>query len=273
MRRCLYILASCAVFACSGDDATSELDATIADMTEVDTSAVEAPVGAACGNLDGRPEWPTYANLWVGNLGGEQAQFIWWNGPGSGYDLEGWMLEDEIVAFGLFPIKACEPVATVTIPMWTFIRSDLEPDTHYRFRVEALDQAGRWSTDGPEVVFKTECATFWEDFCPPTWPEGAVMTARRVGPVGDGTLELTWTAAYDNQDEIWYRLFLDGAIVDPQGGVAITEYTVQRRNTYRVSGLVPGEQYRFEVVVRDNMGSSGINWVTGPTLDIQFGAD
>lgn len=229
---------------------------------------VEAPVGEACRGLEGRPRWPWQARL-SASVGTDHAQFDWWNGGFSGYDREAWMVEDQIVAFGLFAEETCEPVDTVSSPQWTLIHLGLEPDTHYGFRVEALDEQGRWSSDGPEVSFKTECVTYWDDYCPPTWPAGAMMAATRVG---EDTRELTWTAATDNQDEIWYRLLADGQIVDPQNGIPITDYTSER-NTHRVTGLVPGVQYRFEVLARDNKGPTGPTWVPGPTLEVLFMAE
>lgn len=271
MRPFPALLAACVFCACGGDDSASEPDtgdlldsSDLSDLAHDAEVEVEAPVGEACRGLEGRPQWPWQARL-SATAGPDQAQFVWWDG-GFTYDLEAWMSEDRVVVFGLFAEETCEPAMTVSMPMWTFIHTTLEPDTHYRFRVEALDEQGRWSNDGPEVSFKTECASYWDDYCPPTWPAGAVMAATRVG---DDTLELTWTAATDNQDEIWYRLLADGEIVDPQSNIPTSEFTT-RTHTHRVSGLVPGVQYRFEVLARDNKGPSGPTWVAGPTLEVLF---
>jgi hypothetical protein len=268
MRNIPTLLASCVLLACAGDEGrTPDTDRDLEDLGEVSLDVepeVEVSVGVGCLGLEGRPEWPWPLRLRA-SVGSTHAQFDWWDG-GFTYDLEAWMDENRIVGFGLFAAEACEPTMTVTMPQWTFVLGTLEPDTHYRFRVEALDEEGRWSNDGPEVAFKTECATYWEDFCPPTWPTGATMAGTYVG---DDSLDLTWTAANDNQDEVWYRLLADGQIVDPQNTIPMTDYTT-RTPTHRVTGLTPGIQYRFEVLARDNKGPAGPTWVPGPKLDVLF---
>jgi len=131
---------------------------------------------------------------------------------------------------------------------WDFVVTDLTPDTEYTFKVEAGDEAGHWSDDGPTVTLTTP-----EIADAPSWPVGSRLMASNTG---ETTLTLTWTEAVDD-DLTAYQIYRGSDLLDTVAGDVLT---------YDVTGLSPSESYKFKV----EAGDADENWTTdGPHVWVQ----
>ncbi|MEA1887634.1 MAG: choice-of-anchor D domain-containing protein [Bacteroidota bacterium] len=109
----------------------------------------------------------------------------------------------------------------------------LAPDSTYEFKVEAGDESGNWSSDGPSEDFTTKADN------PPEWPVNSQLTADTI----EGTrLTLHWPEAIDDWGIEFYMIFQNGSLADSIAGDMI-EYTVK--------GLTPTETYTFAIEARD----------------------
>ena len=126
----------------------------------------------------------------------------------------------------------------------TYTFSDLDVNREYKFKVEAGDAAGNWSTDGPEAVVKTA-----QDTTPPSWPEGSELLCTRITPT---SAVLTWPAAADEYQVMGYRLF------NYKGNQLIDTIEIND-TTYMVTDLDPSAEYTFKVEALDEAG----NWSKG----------
>lgn len=237
----------------NSEDAVSDgppLAHDILDQTAPDTGTDEEP-----------PVWSDYAYLRAGGVGPSTLQ-LWWVHDGTQPVVD----NVAVVAFsiyqdGLFIGEIQENEGS------GFIAKDLQPDTNYLFQVQAGDAAGNWTTDGPSLEVKTECPTYWEDKCPVSWPQDAVMTSV---PTSDTSVLLSWTPAYDNMEVRSYRVLQDGECLCIDQGVPQANHTVEGDVTeYEVTGLKHGETYHFQISARDDVGiEHGGSWVLGPELEI-----
>lgn len=126
----------------------------------------------------------------------------------------------------------------------TYTFTDLIVDREYKFKVEAGDAAGNWSTNGPEAAIKTA-----QDTTPPSWSEGSELLCSRITPT---SVALTWPVAEDEYQVMGYRLF------KYKGNQLID--TIDINDTaYTVSELDPSAEYTFKVEAVDEAG----NWSKG----------
>lgn len=242
------------------DDSLPPLDVPDTTTDSADSESEASVTG--CPVQDG-PLWPNDSYLHAGNIGPEQVRFEWRLGWGPFYP-DDWGVTEDVRGYGVFLGNSCDPLATTVVDSAQIVLTNLTPDTSYVFRVEAVDGRGRWSSNGPSTRVRTECASYWSDYCPVEWPADATLTATQDGP---DAVMLSWTPATDNLGIVFYRLYKDDQVVDPCCNVPSTEYTTERNVTsYRVAGLVAGTEYHFEVWARDDKGPVTVNWRTGPTL-------
>ncbi|MFB9330016.1 fibronectin type III domain-containing protein [Paenibacillus aurantiacus] len=118
-----------------------------------------------------------------------------------------------------------------------------------RYKVEAGNVAGNWSTDGPSVEFVTSP----RDTVNPTWPAGSKATSGGTTTV---IALISWTPATDNVGVTGYRI-LDGTTV-------VAEVDGNTR-TKGITGLNSNRTYTFKVEARDAAG----NWSTdGPSVTV-----
>ncbi len=176
------------------------------------------------------PTW-TGASLTAGNITGTRIDLSWdaaTNAKGTIYY--------KILQDGL-PVKEIENMTQVQI-------TGLSPETPYTFKIEAGDEAGNWSSDGPSTQATTLSDT------PPIWT-GSILTASDVQGV---RMSLTWSGASDDHDpELTYRIFINGTM----------EAEVFGTTTYTLAGLDPATSYTLKV----EAGDEADQWtVDGPQL-------
>ncbi len=93
-----------------------------------------------------------------------------------------------------------EPV-TVAGDVYGWHVVGLKPATSYTFKIEAGDQAGNWSVNGPAVSVVTPPAA---DVIPPVWPVGSKL---EVTGVTSTEALLSWTEAEDESGIAGYRIY------------------------------------------------------------------
>ncbi|MGW8315303.1 MAG: fibronectin type III domain-containing protein [Bacteroidales bacterium] len=125
----------------------------------------------------------------------------------------------------------------------------LEPGTRYCLLVTSLDLAGNESDAGPVLC----TTTYTEDLVAPTPPD--LVEAPLVS---DLAMKLTWSGATDGETEIrGYRLYLDGALYNPDELIYGEEWTV--------TGLLPETTYMISVEAVD----AGLN-VSEKSEEVSF---
>lgn len=262
------------VCACSTDpielgdsDATPDTPSEALDVDETDVRSDSTISGCP---FDDGPLWSYFATLHEGNVGPQQVALEWRQNEGGPFYPSDWAATEDVQGFGVFLGNECEPRVVSGAGVSQILLTNLVPDTSYVFRVEAVDGHGRWSSNGPSTHVRTECATYWDDYCPVQWPSNATILATQDG--ADAVI-LTWTPATDNLGIVFYRLYQDDIVVDPTGGIPSSEYTTERNVTsYRVNGLSNGREYLFSVWARDEKGPGTPHWRTGPSVRFTLNA-
>ncbi|MDT8858875.1 fibronectin type III domain-containing protein [Alkalihalobacillus sp. MEB130] len=129
-------------------------------------------------------------------------------------------------------------LATVPASQQSFTVKKLAPFQTYRFRVEAGDEAGNWSSKSVKLSVKTT------DITPPKWPKNSQLTATNTKQT---SLTLNWTPATDNAAVSHYRIY--------QGDDLLTTVSGSKQS-FTVKNLSPFQSYRFRVEAGDKAG----NW-------------
>ncbi len=213
------------------------------------------------------PVWAEYVYLKASNVGPTHMKLVWGHeeehGTPPATDAVG------VTTFAIHQDGVVVGEVEIDDP-WSFYPDGIQPDTVYLFQIQAGDAAGNWSSDGPSKEVKTECATYWEDKCPVSWPADATLVAE---PTSDTSVLLSWTPAYDNQEVRWYRVLKDGECLCQDFGVPESNYTVEGDVTeYEVTGLQPGVIYQFQISARDSVGieHGGGGWILGPEAEVSL---
>lgn len=121
-----------------------------------------------------------------------------------------------------------------TANLW-FVDRGLWPETRYRYKVIATDDAGNKSVRSAIVKPKTKA-----DKIPPTKPKNLRVDKARK------SLTLRWGAATDNVAVAHYVIRVDGETIDTTPG-----------SPYTISGLAPGTKYHVAVRAVDPFGNRG----------------
>jgi chitodextrinase len=127
-----------------------------------------------------------------------------------------------------------------------FIVKELKAAGTYVYTVQATDEAGNMSTNGPTATVNMQ------DQTAPTWPEGADLLASNVTP---NTLTLAWTPANDDVSVTAYHVHQDGEEV----AVVATTHTA-------IQSLGPWTDYTFTVWAKDGAGNLSKQ---GPSLSLK----
>ena len=123
----------------------------------------------------------------------------------------------------------------------TFNLTGLTAGKTYSIKIEAGDEDGNWSTDGPHVYLTT-----LETKSNPYWTN-STLTAKNIS---QSSLTLTWSGAKDNVAVTNYKVFKN-----------ITFIKSLADTTIEITGLQPDTYYNFQVEAGDASG----NWSTnGP---------
>ncbi|WP_116188363.1 S-layer homology domain-containing protein [Paenibacillus taihuensis] len=134
-------------------------------------------------------------------------------------------------------------IATVPASVTDYELAGLTANTAYDFKVEAKDEAGNWSTNGPTAHALT-LQQQNEDLAAPAWEDGAALTASAVTQT---SVQLQWSEAADDTGVEAYRVYRDGRLLSTVAGDT---------RQYPVTGLSAGSTYSFKVEAGDAAG----NW-------------
>ena len=189
------------------------------------------------------PTWPEESTLTASDI------------TSSGVSLAWSMAGDDtgVVSYRIY--RNSEVIATVAATVMSYQATELTSGTEYTFRVEAGDEAGNWSTDGPSTVITTSPAP--ADTTAPSWPEGSSLNASNVTTSG---ITLTWTAAEDETGVTGYKIYRGSEELATVNGEVLT---------YQVTGLASGTRYDFRIEAGDEAG----NWSSnGPTASASTNA-
>src|SRR5262249_48797706 len=179
------------------------------------------------------PTWPADASLMAAVTG--NAATLTWTAAADNVAVAGYRLfQDAQVVAETDPGTLSAQVAS------------LSPNIVHSFQVQAFDRASNVSTDGPTVTVRI-------DTLPPSWPNGAVLTATRIDP---STVALAWSTANDDVLVAGYRLFQNG---QPSTDVGAGTHT------FTVAALDPSAAYTFQVQAFDAAGNVSTD---GPRVDV-----
>ncbi|MFC4099741.1 fibronectin type III domain-containing protein [Paenibacillus xanthanilyticus] len=143
-------------------------------------------------------------------------------------------------------------IAETTADVRTLAVTALTPNSTYSFKVEAGDQAGNWTVNGPSVNVKT-IPEPGVDATAPTWPAGSKATSGGTTTV---IALISWTPATDNVGVTGYRIMNGTNVVAEVDG---------NTRTKGITGLNTNRTYTFKVEARDAAG----NWSTdGPSVTV-----
>lgn len=146
-------------------------------------------------------------------------------------------------------IKDSAVLESVTGSVYQYVVTGLSPATEYHFKVEAGNEAGKWSADGPSLVVKTAA---YEDLEAPSWPENSKLEYSNLTQT---QLTLTWTSAEDNIGVDKYKIIWSNGEKEVNGNTT----------TVDITGLQSGTTYTFTVESGDAAG----NWSTdGPSVTV-----
>ncbi len=115
----------------------------------------------------------------------------------------------------------------------------LTGDTTYIFKVEAGDEAGNWTDNGPSLSVTTSL-----DGTAPNWENASITVSNLLAD----RLTLEWTPAIDQFGVVGYQIFQDSNLIG----------TVNDANTYNynVTGLQPTTEYTFKIEAFDEAGNT-----------------
>jgi RHS repeat-associated protein len=119
-------------------------------------------------------------------------------------------------------------IDTTTQTTWS--DSGLSPNTNFKYRVKAFDEAGNISASSEEISVETVV-----DNIAPSAPSNLVMTA-----CTGSTVTLGWSASSDNIKVVGYEIYRDGVKV---GTAPVTGFTD--------TGLSAGKTYKYTVRAYD----------------------
>jgi beta propeller repeat protein len=125
--------------------------------------------------------------------------------------------------------------------------TELSPATQYKFKIEAGDETGNWSTNGPEKSFSTLPDN------EPTWPDNELNFEGKT----ETRITLKWSEAIDDFGIEFYKIFVDDVAVDSVGTDTLH---------YHLKNLKAGKYYRFIVRAVDAAGQPVSSKELGQTM-------
>ncbi len=206
-----------------------------------DTPVIENTADKDCpGQGDTQaPTWPDDAELTADTITLDSLSLSWT--PAT----------DNVAVTNYQIYKDGELLATVDATVQSYDVADLEPGTEYEFSVQAGDEAGNWSSDGPTLVVSTLSDTA------PSWPIDAELTFENLT---ETSLTLRWDQASDDLGVVGYRIYQDDYPEDILLGQVDPETL-----SFDVSGLAPYNSYCFYV----SAGDAADQWTKGPRVCLE----
>ena len=174
------------------------------------------------------PSWPQNSTLTASNV------------TDTGLTLTWTAANDDTAVTAYRIYKGTDLLVTSTGNALTYVLTGITP-VGCTFKVEAGDEDGNWSTDGPSMTAETAA---------PTWPQGSALAA---SDMTEDSVTLTWTPAQDSDKVIGYRIYEGAKLLATSTGNALT---------YVLNGITPvGSTFKVEA------GNASGNWSTdGPWL-------
>ncbi|MFD2383528.1 fibronectin type III domain-containing protein, partial [Paenibacillus xanthanilyticus] len=177
-----------------------------------------------------KPNWPAGSHAIVTGLTAGSVS-LEWTAALDNEAVTGYRITSGTAAVGETPDGATRA--------WTV--TGLTPKTDYELKIEARDEAGNWSTNGPTVWIRT---TGEADALAPTWPEGSEASAETVTAT---SAVLKWTAATDNVAVAGYRIKQGETVLAETNGPTMTR---------TLTNLQPATDYALTIEAVDAAG----NW-------------
>ncbi|MCF7805299.1 MAG: fibronectin type III domain-containing protein [Candidatus Marinimicrobia bacterium] len=130
-----------------------------------------------------------------------------------------------------------------TYEIWYQV-SGLTGGTEYTFRIEAMDQAGNWTEDGPSVT------VVYDQNSPPSWPAGSTVSVDSVGTTG---IMIHWDPATDNHSIQQYEIYTNGRYSAPTYApnmvypppTEIELDNLEPLTTYKIAVIAMDENYLY----------------------------
>ena len=152
-----------------------------------------------------------------------------------------------VTAYRVYKNGVLETTTTDTLVNIT----GLTAATPYLFKIEAVDGAGNWSTDGPSTIVTTSEQEVVTDITAPTWAQGSTVSGSAITATG---LTLSWTPADNNEAVTAYRIYKNGVLEATTTGTSVN-----------ITGLTAATSYLFKIEAGDGAG----NWSNdGPNTTI-----
>ena len=187
------------------------------------------------------PTWPQASTVTASNLGVNAVTLNWTPA------------EDDtgVTAYEIY--RGTDKIGTVAGNINSYEVMNLNAGTEYTFSVQAGDEAGNISTDGPAVTVSTLPDNGQADTTAPTWPQASTVTASAIGI---NAVTLNWTPAEDDTGVTVYEIYSQNGIIGTAAG---------NINRYDVINLNASTEYTFTVQAGDQAGNVSTD---GPTVTL-----
>ena len=153
-----------------------------------------------------------------------------------------WSLANDDVGVTQYQVyRDHQLISQLDAPIQTYVVDDLIEGVEYLFRIEALDEAGNRSNNGPMR------ALVIQDRTPPTWSADARVWGTNLM---EQQLRLNWDQPVDQVGVTLYRI--------NQSGVEVALIRPPQRWVV-LEGLRPFTAYDFEVVAEDTVGNRSVS--------------
>ena len=169
------------------------------------------------------PTWGAGKSLSTGVVEGVKMELIW-DGASDASGVTGYRIF-KVLPGNVELLKEIEAVNSCYV-------TGLSPSTPYTFRIEAGDETGNWSTDGPEETFNTanDNEPYWNDL----YLDFSLRTETNI--------TLNWHEAGDDFGIKYYRIMEDGEELCRVGKDTLK---------CRIKGLTASNTYNFTVEAGD----------------------
>ncbi len=161
-------------------------------------------IGDAC-ELDRQPPtWPSGSTLNASNITSTSVN-LYWVAATDNVGVSGYRLFANSNPLLELANDICSYSWLAGKYVCSYTLENLTPRTQYTFKVEAFDNEGNLSSNGPSVTITTPSN-------PPQWPEGVEL---RPENITDVSLTLVWSpGAIDDEGVTGYRIYRRGTLID-----------------------------------------------------------
>ena len=185
------------------------------------------------------PTWPDGSKIVADNILADNLDLSWTEA------------QDNLAVTGYRVLKNGELVVEVNATTRSCHITGLTPETNYVFKVEARDEYGNYSKDGPQVAVRTLAGEI--DTTPPYWTNNGSWSSSVVYEVRETRATLTWPWAADNVAVFGYEVYREGTLI-----ATLDAYS----NNYTDILTPDGKTYGYMVYALDGAGnkSSGMSY-------------